>query len=172
MQHRQIQRSVRQRYASSIKRHRLGVIQEEEEEPQEEMNSNGDSVNALSEVVVIENDRPIAKDTGKVLKNRRGDIEMRSPNKSGQIRSLDRTATNKLEVSHICIFIAFNFTLGNEKVFIIFLWKATFSFDIDWVIDIGYAMSDRHRLRYVICFRRPAPFSSACTETLSKLSSE
>ena len=114
------------------------------------MNSNGDSVNALSEVVVIENDRPIAKETGKVLKNRRGDIEMRSPNKSGQLRSLDRTATNKLEVSHICIFIAFNFTSGNEKVFIIFLWKATFSFYIDYVIDIGYAMSyvsdDQHRL--------------------------
>ena len=116
-QHRQTQRSVRQRYASSIKRHGVNVVQEEDEErePQEKLISSGESANALSEVVVIENDSAIAKETGKVLKNRRGDVEMRSPNKSGQIRSLGRTATNKLEVSHICIFIVSNFTLSNEK---------------------------------------------------------
>ena len=95
-QHRQTQRSIRQRYASSIKRHRLGAIEEEgEEEPQEDLNSNKESVDALSEVV-IENKPTIAKERAKLAEDRRGNIEMRSHS-----RSLDRNA-NKLEVG--CIY--------------------------------------------------------------------
>ncbi len=105
---RQTQRIIRQRYASSIKRHRLGVIQEEEEEePQEEINSNNESVNDLSEVI-IENQATIAKEKEKVIQNRRDDLEMRSPERNTRLRSLDRNAADKLEVS-------FTYKLSNSN---------------------------------------------------------
>jgi hypothetical protein len=101
LQLRQTQRSIRQRYASSIKRHRLGVIvEEEDEEPQEDINKN-EAVDALSEVV-IENKPTVAKERKKDALGKSVNVEMQSPQEYGRLRSLDRNAANKLEVSCIC----------------------------------------------------------------------
>lgn len=79
---------MRQRYAMSIRRHGLGAIQEEEEEPQDDLNSSNDHVEALSEVV-IENKPAHIKTNG---------IEMSSRSPERRVRTLDRS---KLEVSYI-----------------------------------------------------------------------
>ncbi|CAB3980388.1 NADPH oxidase 5 isoform X1, partial [Paramuricea clavata] len=94
---RQTQRSIRQRYASSVKRHRLGVIvEEEDEEPQEDINTN-EAVDALSEVV-IENKPTVAKERKKAALGKSVNVEMQSPEEYGRLRSLDRNAANKLEI--------------------------------------------------------------------------
>ena len=88
---------MRQHYAASIRRHGLGAIQEEEEEPQDDLNSNNDHVDALSEVV-IENKLSIEreKETPAPIKNNSVQMSSRSPER--RVRTLDR---NKLEVSYV-----------------------------------------------------------------------
>ncbi len=89
---------IRQRYASSLKRHRLGVIKEVgDKEPQEETNLNNNvSVDDLTEVV-IENKATVEKEKQKTIQNSSGSLEMQSPGKN--TRSLERNAANRLEVS-------------------------------------------------------------------------
>ena len=85
---------MRQRYATSVRRHALGSIQEEdEEEPRDDLNSNNHHIEALSEVV-IENKVSFAREKESPIRNKSNGIEMRTPERKA--RTLER---NKLEVS-------------------------------------------------------------------------
>ncbi|CAB4014169.1 NADPH oxidase 5, partial [Paramuricea clavata] len=95
---RQTQRSILQRYTTSIKRDGVRAIMEKvEEEREEEIDpNNNESVDGLSEVV-IENEQTISEEKETVVLSRSNNVENRLLQQNERRQSLWRNGTNKLE---------------------------------------------------------------------------